>query len=134
MMREILFRGKVPRGHWRGREWLIGSLVIEHDGGAGIYTDAVYEGNGRYVVPVDPETVGQWTGRWDNYGEDIYEGDLVLIDGKTEPVYTVDWYAGALVLIAYDGDGFADEVIDFRDVIAARLTVIDNIHDQYGKG
>ena len=130
-MRDILFRGKVARGHWREGEWLIGSLVIDPDDGISIYAAPVYEANGFYSMPVDPETVGQYTGISDNYGEAICEGDRVLIDGAVDPIYTVDWYAGAFVLIAYDGDGFASEVIDFREVTSDRLTVIDNIHDRY---
>lgn len=130
-MREILFRGKVARGYGRheGR-WVKGSLVVKTDVDVvGIYALPIFEYEVYHAFPVDPKTVGQYTGISDNYGEAIYEGDRVLIDGKVEPIFEVKWCAGAFVLVTCED--FPVEVFDFREVTSDRLTVIDNIHDRY---
>ena len=71
-MREILFRGKrLDNGAWE-----TGSLVIVrmdcHD--AQYYIADKMTG---YHTPVDPSTVGQYTGLMDKNGERIWEGDVV---------------------------------------------------------
>lgn len=70
-MREIKFRGKrLDNG-----EWVYGDLHIRtpfpH-----IHSEIDY---GK--VNIDPHTVGQFTGLHDKNGKEIYEGDVVVIDG-----------------------------------------------------
>ena len=76
-MREILFRGKrLDNGAWE-----TGSLVIVrmdcHD--AQYYIADKMTG---YHTPVDPSTVGQYTGLKDRNGKRVFEGDIV----------TQNWY------------------------------------------
>lgn len=75
-MREILFRGKrIDNG-----EWAEGWLVIKKDPVLEItYCFILAYGKGECFVtwyPVDPDTVGQYTGMTKN-GKRIFEGDVV---------------------------------------------------------
>ena len=100
-MREIKFRG------FNGEKWLFGNLNINYKAKHAAISDDEW-----WRHPVRFETVGQFTGLKDSRGVEIYEGDILDIDGTfiAEVVYacgSFDLYTkkeplGPLSAIAYD--------------------------------
>lgn len=130
-MREILFRGKrIDNG-----EWITGHLLRYEDGRARInpsHTDIFcYEADRSTIqtvaYEVDPETVGQFTGRADdNNGKKIFEGDVIK-EVDAEGIFCdcgvvcwndlfSAWHLGKMTTL-------------FGSPHVARYEVIGNIHD-----
>ncbi|MNR93669.1 YopX protein [compost metagenome] len=86
-MREYRFRGKrIDNG-----EWVYGDLW-QHNGRMDI-VDSKADSH-----PVDPKTVGQYTGLQDRNGKEIYEGDILTAlkypfqdDGKYNYHGVIEW-------------------------------------------
>ena len=99
-MMEILFRGKrLDNGAWE-----TGSLVIVrmdcHD--AQYYIADKMTG---YHTPVDPSTVGQYTGLKDKNGKRIFEGDIAkVLQGKDKDIAYVGFENGAFMLYPKTGN------------------------------
>jgi len=118
-MREIIFRGRMENG-----TWIEGDLRQYPSGKKAIRSDAI-----GHTMPVDPETVGQYTGLEDMNGRRIFEGDILMhktcngisiIDGV---VVAERWNCSCC-----DGVyGFSMDGDDLRD--HKRCIVIGNIHD-----
>lgn len=81
-MREILFRGKTSSG-----KWIVGVFYRDSEG-IFIITklEITLAKRGRsYIVGLEeiiPETVGQYIGRDDCNDQKLFDGDIILIDGK----------------------------------------------------
>lgn len=74
-MRDIRFRGKSKAG-----KWVYGSLCLNpYD-----ESDVEIVDESSVILPretVVPESIGQYIGRRDCEGKDIYEGDIVTVNG-----------------------------------------------------
>ena len=141
MNREILFRGKcVPDSKYAG-EWVTGGCVAPDSDckkrNEGLIVE-YFGGNTTITYHVDPDTVGEFTGLFDNRGVKIFEGDIVK-HPYIDPIFRD-------LVESKDGDGVTSEVVfhdgafcvkyDINDFIYldsftrhGHVEVVGNIHD-----
>lgn len=86
-MRDIEFRG---RKH-DSKHWVVGDLnrcVVVGE----MYINRIEENLSTTTHRIDPETLGQYTGKKDSYNEKIFEGDIVrTVYNGVEKVFIVVW-------------------------------------------
>ena len=138
-MREILFRGKrLDNG-----EWVEGYFANETCDGlfSPMYEQAniIIKGSGWWV-PVDPATVGQFTGEVDKNGKRVFEGDLFQDDDTVCVVifksgcFRLEWrgITGTRTESGYDECGGGWGIVDCEPIdywYIKDMEVIGNIHD-----
>lgn len=113
-MRKILFRAKRKDNS----EWIKGCLTwtLEKD------RYFIREQVNGIDYDVIPETIGQFTGFYDKVGEELYEGDVVLIPAGWGGDYRYETSTG---VIEYD-NGFYVNSDDMSDFSWNQLVKIKN--------
>ena len=126
-MREILFRGKrADNGEWVEGAYMPYYYSFRFGKEAAISTnDDVLQKTYRY--PVDPTTVGQYTGLTDKKGKKIFEGDIVKNKFNIPNKHYVIKYDSLLgAFIGEDGSTMHFTTFDGDSEL---FEVIGNIHD-----
>lgn len=135
---ETLFRGKLKtdNGNLKKGDWVTGDYVRLKDGNHTIH--CIY-GKGE----VDADTVGQFTGKYDSKGTNIFTSDIVRIDygigygglkGNPSEFAVIVFKDGCFCMKIFK---FVDGTLDQRCAIGKkyffqyglRITVVGNVYD-----
>ena len=115
-MREILFKAKRKDNG----EWVEGDAIHEPIG-----MSIRHEKNGMSVrVPVDPETLCQYTGLTDKNGKKIWENDILELPGE-DGYFVCEWQEDTARFVL-NGEGLT---VDFDNYWSYEVEVIGNIFD-----
>ena len=120
-MREILFRGK----RLENGEWIYGYYA--YIGPASCKLDYIIPeyASATYVIGVDKNTIGEYTGLEDKMGNRIFEGDILHISNELiDMTGQIVFFDGCFYL--YDSETEIYERLWYR---TENMEVIGNIYD-----
>lgn len=118
MKREILFRGKSPKGHW-----IFGmpSCDLKY-----IFNDNNYDSHDQFEII--PETIGEFTGLTDKNGVKIFEQDIVRVKWWNG-YHKEDQYTNYEIYYDENQLGYYLRGNEFNWEYFYGVEIIGNIHD-----
>jgi uncharacterized phage protein (TIGR01671 family) len=142
-MREILYRGQ----RLNNGEWIEGNLLLSDDGK--VARIIIWNNIGYDEYPVDPATVGQFTGATDKNGNKIFEGDILRYPPKNRleennyVSYEVFWHDNdcadrhigwQMNRYHYHGNvcGTMNDFTTFLPKYTEKMIIVGNIFDMEG--
>ena len=126
MKRVIKFRGYSPVT----KGWVYGHLIPQSKYGQIIDHIAPFVKNGSIEgVPVEADTIGQFTGMVDKNGKPVYEGDIVRYRTTDERHTKNPRYTNLVINYNESSARFQAGDIYHQYLNSTKLEIIGNVHD-----